>query len=230
MQINLNLNFPNHGRIPTFLQTVAALGSVPSILWRALEFGASQNRSYFERLSENELPRPHIREMIVRDQAKRFLERMNFPVEDDGSDVTVGNEPLVALTARFGPVQFRILKGKRGIVPGCGDSVARRKFYGQVPLYYLGADRQVRQTKLNLITLWDFDTLFNLGQLWLVCPRCGGTRADDVRWFWHEPLPHPALAAQSASETYTSEDDVDRELDRLLRDEKDQDESSKERA
>src|SRR3979411_1922880 len=104
MALQLTLLQPRDGCFPSFEQTRSALGIAPQILFRALEFGTSQDRIFFEKLSENERPRPHIREMIVRDQGKRFLERNNFQVEEES--ISVGNEPLAALVVRFGPVQI----------------------------------------------------------------------------------------------------------------------------
>jgi hypothetical protein len=216
MGLQLPLIRPRNGHLPTFERTLAALGPIPNFLFRALEFGASQNRLFFDLLSEKERPRAHLREMIVRDQGKRFLERSEFQVEDEA--VTVGNEPLAALVLRCGPVHMRVLKAAApdGLAPGCGASERRRGFYNQAPSLYLGLDGRTRQTKLNLIYLWTFDDAFNLGQTWLVCPlRAGETPAEVITHF-HEPLPHPAvsLSEQAASEQVKQTED---ELEDLLR-------------
>lgn len=209
------------GRLPTFERTVSALGPIPEFLFRALEFGSSQNRLFFEQLSEKEQPRSHLREMIVRDQGKRFLERNQFQVEDES--VTVGNEPLAALLLRCGPVQVRVLKSSDGLIPGCGESLRRRAFYNQKSDLYLRRDGKTQRTLLNLILSWSFDKSFNLGQVWLTCPlRAGETSADVVTHF-HEPLPHPATYAtgRPTEEAYQQTED---ELESLLRDIPDSDE------
>src|SRR5689334_22470970 len=109
--------------VPTFQKVMAILGSLTDILYRSVEYGTLQNRTYFEVLSEDERPRPHVREMIVRDMAKRFLERNDFVVGEER--LIVGNEPLVALVLTWGEFQIRILKGKNGVLPGCGRSKDR---------------------------------------------------------------------------------------------------------
>ena len=160
--------------------------------------------------------------MIVRDQGKRFLERNEFQVEEESVDV--GNEPLAALVVRCGPAQLRVLKGPDGVVPGCGTSLRRRRFYNQVSDYYRTRDGKVCQTRLNLILLWEFDKAFNLGGVWLVCPMRAGETAAEVVTFWHQKLPHPATLTRAAAEEPDARQKAEEELDRLLRDEPESDE------
>lgn len=225
MSLQLPLLQPDSGKFPSFKQAVDALGIVPEILYRALEFGTSQNRLFFEQLSEKERPRPHIREIIVRDQAKRFLQRNDFQVEDEV--INVGGEPLAALLTRWGPVQIRTLKAISGLVPGCGDSFKRRRFYNQLPDLYLGRDGKTRQTRLNLLFLWDFDPTFNLGNVWLSLPLRAGENSADVVTFWHEPLPHPATLAPDVK-AGTARQEAEDELEKLLRDDEQKPEDEEE--
>jgi hypothetical protein len=193
--------------VPGFPQVLSALGTIPAILYRALEFGTAQNRAYFETLSENEPPRLHVREMIVRDMAKRFLERSEFVVEEDR--LMVGSEPLVALVLRWNGIQIRILKGKNGVLPST----------------YLDDAKRPKRSKLNVVLLWDFDAVFNLKKLWLVCPRTAGARAHDVTWFWHESIPHPAISAASTAGARPIDSGAD--LEDLLRDDESTDRETK---
>ena len=172
MSSQLTLIRPRNGRFPSFQRTCVALGQLPEFLFRALEFGTSQNRLFFETLSQNEPPRPHLREMIVRDQGRQYLLRNQFEVEEE--PVAVGNEPLAALLLRCGPVQLRVLKSIDGMPPGCGDSVRRRKFYNQAGELYLDKNGGTHSTRLNLLLLWNFDESYNLGQVWLTCPLRAG--------------------------------------------------------
>src|SRR5262249_21859834 len=166
--------------------------------------------------SDNERPRPHIREMILRDQAKRYLQQHHFVIEDE--EVSIGNEPLAALLIRCGSVQIRILKGRGGLIPGCGESKGRRSFYNQRPSTYLDPrTNRARTTKLNLVLIWDFDCHFNISELWLACPLRAGEKSADVLTQWLEPIPHPAVSATHAP---ASSDDAQQkaedELERLL--------------
>jgi hypothetical protein len=181
---------------------------------RPLEFGTSQNRLFFETLSQNEPPRPHLREMIVRDQGKRFLERNEFQVDDDL--LALGNEPLSALLLRCGPVQIRVLKSADGLVPGCGDSFRRRRFYNQSPDFYRDPHGKAHKTKLNLLFLWNFDSSFNLGHVWLTCPIRAGETSEEVVTHFHQPLPHPVFATliRPAEDVRNQ---AEEELERLLR-------------
>jgi hypothetical protein len=215
MVLQLTLPQSTTSKLPSFEQTLAALGQIPEFLFRALEFGTSQNRLFFETLSNDERPRPHLREMIVRDQGKRFLERNEFQVDEDL--VGVGNEPLSALLLRCGPVQIRVLKAADGLAPGCGDSFRRRRFYNQAPDFYRDSRGKTYKTKLNLLFLWNFDPSFNLGQVWLTCPMRAGETSEDVVTHFHELLPHPAFAsAGRPAEEARSE--AEQELERLLGD------------
>jgi len=216
MSLQLPLIRPRSGKVPGFTQTIKALGGIPAIMFRAIEFGTSQNRLFFELLSEKEKPRPHLREMIVRDQAKRFLERNDFQVEDEA--LGVGDEPLAALLVRCGPVQTRVLKASDGTVPGCGDSMRRRHFYNQAPSQYRNSKGLITQNKLNLVLLWDFDKNFNLAGLWLTCPMRAGQNSADVLLHWNEPLIHPASEVQHPKPDEARQTAED-ELEDLLKDE-----------
>jgi hypothetical protein len=231
MELQLPLLRHVNGRVPSFPRTLAALGELPAFLYGATEFGSSQVRSFFEILSNKEKPRPHIREMILRDQTKRYLERNHFDIEDES--LSVGNEPLAALLIRCGPVQFRILKGPGGSVPGCGESWHRRQFYNQKPSSYIDPrSGTIRQTKLNLLLLWDFDSNFNLSQLWLCCPMRAGSTTAEVMTHWHEPLQHPATTINVDSDPSSdflqkrAEDD----LEKLLREDEEESQDTSERA
>ena len=227
MSSQLTLLKPERGEFPRFHATVSALGDIPALLYRALEFGTGINREFFEKLSQNEKPRPHIREMIVRDQAKQFLRRNDFSVDEE--PVSVGNEPLAALVIRLGPVQIRVLKASGGVVPGCGTSDRRRSFYNQYREVYQDRLGKVRETRLNLLVLWDFDSLFNLHQLWMACPMRGGERSADVLLYWHEKLEHPAevpVIPPAADAQQKTED----ELERLLRDDEFEEQTEAEKA
>jgi hypothetical protein len=82
----------------------------------------------------------------------------------------------------------------------------------------------VCQTRLNLIFLWEFDKVFNLGGVWLVCPMRAGETPAEVVTFWHEKLPHPATLTRAAAEEPDARQKAEEELDRLLRDEPESDE------
>ena len=82
----------------------------------------------------------------------------------------------------------------------------------------------MRQTRLNLIFLWEFDKAFNLGNVWLVCPMRAGETSADVVTFWHEKLPHPATIMRTVAEEPDARQKAEEELDHLLRNEPEADE------
>lgn len=207
------LFFPGRRRVPSFKDTVAALGDSPAYIYQALEHGSERCRSFFHDLSDKETPRPHLREMIVRDGAKRFLEKNAFIVGDD--HIEMANEPMAAVLLRLGAIQIRILKGPEGTVPGCGTSDRRREYYSQKPGIYI-ANGVGSPTKLNLVLLWDFDPHFNIGNVWLCCPVGAGATPSEVRCRWHEPLSHPALTV-SPARTQNDEQRDEQEIEQMLR-------------
>lgn len=216
MDLQLPLLRCINGKAPSFQKTLAALGELSTYFYEAMEFGSTHVHQYFEKQSDNEKPRPHIREMILRDQAKRYLQRHHFVIEDE--EISLGNEPLAALLVRCGPVQIRILKGRGGLIPGCGESIGRRSFYNQRSSTYMDPrTRRARVTKLNLVLIWDFDPHFNISQLWLACPLRAGEKSADVLTQWLEPIPHPAvIAAHVPVSSDDAQQKADDELERLL--------------
>ena len=97
---------------------------------------------------------------------------------------------------------MRVLKGPNGTLPGCGKSERKKRFFNQVQTSYLVGNVPTR-TSANIIVLWDFDTSYALAQLWLALPAVGAARAEDVRAFWCEPIPHPAVTAVPATPSVT---------------------------
>ncbi len=174
MGLQLTLIQPSQGRVPSFERTLSALGDIPSILYRAVEFGTAQNREFFERMSENERPRPHIREMIVRDQAKRFLQRNDFQVEEDA--VTVGNEPLSAPDRPLWTGPSPGAQGSRGVVPAVAEILLRRRrFYNANLRFVPCSQRQNGTDEAKPPSSLGFRFGFQpLNQLWLACPMRGG--------------------------------------------------------
>ena len=169
---------------------------------------------FFDEISDKETPRSHLREMIVRDQAKRYFARNAFTVDDE--EVSVGNEPLAALIIRCGPAQIRVLKGPGGIAPGCGESDRRLDFYNQQPCAYRCTNGQIKTARLNLLVLWEFDQNFNLADLSLALPIRGGAKCADVLCSWTERIPHPAT--QIAPNFAEDKEGIEDELERLLKD------------
>ena len=105
-------------------------------------------------------------------------------------------------------------------MPGCGESLQRRQFYNQEPSKYIDSQSGlIRQTKLNLLGLWDFDSNFNLSQLWRCCPMRAGTRTAEVMTHWHEPVPHPAtkMGASSGESAEVAKNRAEDDLEELLR-------------
>ena len=96
MQIKLDLpDWDSH--VPSFEATAKSLKPIIPAFWRAMEFGVAKNQEYFEKLCDKEKPESHIREMIVRHQAKRYFKRLDVRVEEEPDDgFNLINQPLLA--------------------------------------------------------------------------------------------------------------------------------------
>ena len=52
--------------------------SLMRLLYESLDVGATVCRKYYDENCDGENPEAHLREMIVRDQAKRYLAKTDF--------------------------------------------------------------------------------------------------------------------------------------------------------
>jgi hypothetical protein len=164
----------------------------------------------------------------VRHQARRFLEANNIAVTDE-EPLTMQYEPLIALVLTYKNICIRVLKGKRGVVPGCGRSKARRRFYNQRPSLLRLDDGTVFESKWNLLFLWDFDAAFNVSKVWLVFPIQGGSKPADVRYWLHEEIKHPATSTPVQYPEPATAVNPDDELRRLLTDSESAEEDEREK-
>jgi hypothetical protein len=152
--------------------------------------------------------------MLVRDQAKRHLISNGLTVKEERFQILP--EPLISLLILANGYAIRVLKGKDGIIPGCGLSGRRRKFYNQASMRYLDPSGKIAQTHTNLILLWDFNTAFGIQAVWLACPQIAGARSQDVVLAWKESIQNPVVEASALVSEKSIPDDTDRQLEALL--------------
>jgi hypothetical protein len=200
---------------------MAEVGSLMRLLYESLDAGATVCRKYYEQNCDGESPEPHLREMIVRDQAKRYLTKNGLRVRRlKERRFRLATEPLISLLVHYRGYAFRVLKGKRGIVPGCGTSTRRREFYNQASVRYLGDDGKPTGSKTNLLVLWDFSPGFGIASVWLACPQIAGARSQDVVLAWQEvvtnPILQPVTSQSTSAATAEAETLADQEIEALL--------------
>ena len=113
--------------------------------------------------------------------------------EQDGveHDWEINELPNLGLAGNFDGRNYRILKGRGGILPSLGLSNKRKTFYRQDHMLnpYLIPDDK-RPLLYNVIFLWDIDQK-NYINLYLSCP-CGWKNGIAFDYFT-ELLPHSAL-------------------------------------
>jgi hypothetical protein len=142
--------------------------------------------------------------------------------QQDGCDWTFNKVPFLGISFYYKQKHVRILKGPGGVLPGCGKSKQKKRYFNQMPSMYLVGSTPMRTTA-NIVVLWDFDPAYALAQLWLALPARGAARPQDVMAFWCQPIPHPAEVTLPGT---TVSDDGLEALVRLNVNEEDEEEQS----
>jgi hypothetical protein len=209
--------------LPSFAEVMEVVGPLMRLHYESLDAGATVCRKYYEQNCDGDDPEPHLREMIVRDQARRYLTKNGLQVTQvKERRFRLASEPLISLLVHYKGFAFRVLKAKRGVTPGCGLSRRRKEFYNQVSVRFLGDDGKTTGSKTNLLVLWDFSPSFGIANVWLACPAIAGARAQDVVLAWQEAIPNPVLQeadtrAPDTTATDYAEATADWEIEALLR-------------
>lgn len=204
---------PLPGGLPTFESAIDDLDRVPQILYRGLEYGASKTSEFRER----EFPRKKLdaclSASIFRAHGIEYLRREGIDAQPDGFKWMFNNLPFLGISFYYNRMHVRILKGPDGILPGCGRSRKKHRFYDQLPSNYLVGNAPMRSTS-NLIVLWDFSGNYDLAHLWLALPANGGPRPQDVSAYWCNALDHPAEMVAPTPTTLPSGEDG---MEKLIR-------------
>jgi hypothetical protein len=209
--------------LPSFAEVMKLVGPLMRLLYESLDAGATVCRKYYEQNCDGDDPEPHLREMIVRDQARRYLVKNGLQVTQvKERRFRLASEPLISLLVHYKGFAFRVLKAKRGVPPGCGLSRRRKEFYNQVSVRFLSDDGKPAGLKTNLLVLWDFSPSFGIANAWLACPAIAGARSQDVVLAWQEAIPNPVLQEAATQQPPTSaaasiEEMADLEIEALLR-------------
>lgn len=207
--------------LPSFGEVMKEVESLLRLLYESLDAGATVCRKYYEENCDGASPEAHLREMLVRDQAKRYLVKNGFQVVTIREPkLRLAAEPLISLLLHYKGFAFRVLKAKQGVPPGCGLSKRRKAFYSQVSVPYIGDDGKPAGSKTNLLVLWDFSPSFGIGRVWLACPEVAGARSQDVVLAWQELIPSPVVqrvkAQEPTAEAAQIERIADQEIEALL--------------
>lgn len=195
--------------LPTFDAALANLQRVPEILYRGLEYGAYKTSAY----RDTEFPEKKkldacLSASMLRAHAIEFLRKEGLDAREDGCHWKFNDLPFCGISFYFNGYHVRVLKGPDGVMPGCGRSRKKRRFYRQVQSSYLIGTAPMLSTA-NLIVLWDFAQGYSLRQLWLALPANGGERPKDVSAYWCYPLAHPAEQSVTPPSPTPSDDGLD---------------------
>lgn len=207
--------------LPSFLEVMKELESLMRLLYESLDAGTAVCRRFYDEFCDGDIPEAHLREMIVRGQAKRYLAKNGLRItEVKELSFKLATEPLISLLIHYKGFALRVLKAKKGIPPGCGMSKRRRGFYNQVSVRYLNDDGKSGGSKTNLLVLWDFSPGFGIANVWLACPEVAGARSQDVVLAWQELIPNPVVQGTELhgipAEAAQVEKMADQEIEALL--------------
>jgi len=190
---------------------MAHLGRVPLILYQGSEHAAAKVAAFREAECPGERLDDGLAATLMRFHLKRFLDSKGIDAQLD-EDWSLEKLPFLGISLHYNDYHVRILKGAGGILPGCGTSERKIRFYGQIPSMYLIGPKPHRRTA-NLLVLWDFNPSYGLSGLWLALPSAGAPSAEDVSSFRCEPIPHPSEGLSGVTAPPPLADD---DLDGLL--------------
>src|SRR3569833_3778310 len=132
MQIDLYPHLPNNGRvIPPFNSVLADLRRIPSILHGALEASAYKVRAYRDAEFPNERLDGGLSASIFRQHAIRKLKREGIDAANDEFKWTFDRLPFLGISFYYRRHHIRVLKGRKGLPPGCGNSAKKKLIFGQ---------------------------------------------------------------------------------------------------
>lgn len=201
---------PKPEDLPSSDAALRELERVPEILYRGLEYAAYKTNAF----KETEFPDKKrldacLSASIFRAHAIEFLRREGLDARPDGCNWHFNDLPFLGISFYYNRLHVRILKGPESVMPGCGRSKRKKKFYDQQETNYLIGTKPMR-SKANLIVLWDFTPgAYALAQLWLALPAKGGQRVQDVSAYWSIPLAHPAEQIVPTNPSTPSDDGMD---------------------
>jgi len=194
--------------LPTFEAALANLERVPELLYRGLEYGAYKTSAYRDAEFPEKRLDPGLSASMLRAHAIEFLQKEGLDARPDKCHWKFNDLPFLGISFYFNGYHVRVLKGPDGVMPGCGRSTRKKRFYRQVANSYLIGTTIMRSTA-NLIVLWDFAQGYSLCQLWLALPANGGERPKDVSAYWCEPLTHPAEQSVPVTQPTPTDDGLD---------------------
>ena len=200
---------PLPSNLPTFEAAIQGLECVPEVLYQALEHAAFKTKE-FKDLHFPAQPKLDacLTAAVFRAHVIQYLKGKGIEAREDAGKWAFKLLSFCGISFYYNHKHIRILKGPNGILPGCGHSKSRKKFYDQHQTRYL-VGNQIMESDANLIVLWDLDSAYALAQLWLALPCKGSKRSQDVSAYWCEDIPHPAQKAASVPEKAPVDDGLD---------------------
>lgn len=132
-------------------------------------------------------PDPNLFAYEVRKDVFERLKAMGADVtetDDSNSDsFNLERMALCGLLLKLQLIHLRVRKSEDNEIPPAG-SEQLLGFYNWNLFAFDEPPEKGDPTPLHLVLLWNLDSVGNLTNFWLVCPR--GERAREVRWYWQE--------------------------------------------
>src|SRR5277367_3396458 len=88
--------------LPSFSEVMKDVESLMRLLYESLDAGATVCRKFYDDFCDGDTPGAHLREMIVRDQGKRYLAKNGLRVTElKELRFRLATEPLISLLVHY---------------------------------------------------------------------------------------------------------------------------------
>jgi hypothetical protein len=169
--------------IPDKESVLSELSNLFPIVHSALNYAIFKTSEFFE---QQEADQYKIINRYLAPNLVRFYAIQALYNDNDGrfNVVTVPNNGLYLVSNNY---SIRILKSCNGQPPVPGHSIARQRYYQQLPqltFEFIEHPDKV-DDNVNLLILWEVTPTYNLRRLSLACPKSGELKRDSVTTFWH---------------------------------------------
>lgn len=166
-------------------------GILPTIN-EALGYGINMAANYCKSHDKEQRVDPYLAPDLTRFHVKKVLEDAGYTVTNIQGEVNIGLKqiPNNGLLISFGKFNLRILKSNNGTTPVPGKSKVKQEYYNQLNIFNT---TEIKDSKINLILLWEVDSAWDLSELLLVYPKAGGLTKKSVEIFWQVSIPESIL-------------------------------------
>jgi len=181
-------------RIPTPQKALEILSPITPEIYRALEYGGSKTREYFDKERVEYVGSAYA--MLVRVHAKHYLKQ-----RPEFATLVFDKYSMCGISFLFNNWKCRLWKSadhRAPKLPHPGHSTRKQLFYVQPEQLGFPWKKKKRSApNLHLVILWNLDKKGNLETLWLVCPKYFNQETGEIKIHWCAEIPNPIFGVQA---------------------------------